>query len=186
MVDRLGRSPGGGHGNPPQHSCLENPMDRGAWWTTVHGVTKNQTLMKQLSMNTCHLYRVEEILLRALCPAKGIPEFRVFQSVQSLSCVLLSATPWTAAGQVSLFHHQLLELAQTRVHRVGDAIQPSHLLLSPSPPAFNLSQHQVFSNESVLCIRWSKYWSFSFSISPSNEYSGLISFRMDWFDAQSF
>ena len=63
---------------------------------------------------------------------------------------------------------------------VGDAIQPSHPLLSPSPLAFNLSQHQVFSNESALRIRWPEYWSFSFSISPSNEYSGLISFRMDW------
>ena len=79
-------------------------------------------------------------------------------------------------------HHQLLELAQTHVHRVGGAIQPSHPLSSPSPPAFNFSQNQVFSNESVLCIRWPKYWSFSFSISPSNEYSGLISFRMNWFD----
>ena len=78
-------------------------------------------------------------------------------------------------------HHQLLELAiQTHVHRVGDAIRPSHPLLSPSPPAFNLSQHQGLSNESVLCIRWPKYWSFSFSISPSNEHPGLISFRMDW------
>ena len=62
------------------------------------------------------------------------------------------------------------------------AIQPSHPLLSPSPPAFNLSQHQGLSNESVLCIRWPKYWSFSFSISPSNEYSGLISVRIDCFD----
>ena len=79
-------------------------------------------------------------------------------------------------------HHQLLELAQTRVHWVGDAIQPSHPLLSPSPPAFSLSQHQVFFNESVLHIRWPKNWSFSFSISPSNEYSGLISFRMEWLD----
>ena len=79
-------------------------------------------------------------------------------------------------------YHQLLELAQTHVHRVGDATQPSHPLSSPSPPAFNLSQHQVFSNESVLRIRWPKYWSFSFSISPSNEYSGLIFFRMDWLD----
>ena len=60
------------------------------------------------------------------------------------------------------------------------AIQPSHPLSSPSPPAFNLSQHQGFSNESVLPIRWPKYW--SVSISPSNEYSGLISFRIDWFD----
>ena len=79
-------------------------------------------------------------------------------------------------------HYQLLELAQTHVHRVGDAIQPSHPLLSPSPPAFSFSQHQVFSNESLLCIRWPKYWSFSFSISPSNEHSGLISLRTDWLD----
>ena len=74
-------------------------------------------------------------------------------------------------------HHQLLELAQTHVHRLGDAIQPSS-----SPPAFNLSSIREFSNELVLHIRWPKYWSLSFSISPSNEYSGLISFRIDWFD----
>ena len=67
-------------------------------------------------------------------------------------------------------HHQHPELAQTHIHQVGDAIQPSQPLLSPSPPAFNLSQ--VFSNESVLCIRWPKYWGFIFSISPSNECSG--------------
>ena len=78
-------------------------------------------------------------------------------------------------------HHQLPKLAQTHVHRVGDAIQPSHPLLAPSPPALNLSQHQVFSNESALLIRWPKYWNFPFSISPSNEYSKLISFRIDWF-----
>ena len=81
-------------------------------------------------------------------------------------------------------HHQLPELAQSQshVHWVGDAIQPSHPLSSPSHPAFNLSQHRglTFSNEPVPCIRWAKYW--SFSISPSNEYSGLISFRMDWLD----
>ena len=59
-------------------------------------------------------------------------------------------------------------------------IQPSHPLSSPSPPAFNVPQHLGLFNESVLCIRWPKYWSFSFSISPSSEYSGLISFRMDW------
>ena len=79
-------------------------------------------------------------------------------------------------------HHQLLEFIQTHVHWVGDAIQPSHPLLSPSPPAFNLSSIRVFSNESALCIMWPKYWSFSFNISPSNEYSGLISIRMDWLD----
>ena len=79
--------------------------------------------------------------------------------------------------------HQLLELAQTHVHQVSDAIQPSHPLLSPSPSTFNLSQHQgLFQWLTVLCIRWPNYWRFSFSISPSNEYSGLISFRMDWLD----
>ena len=79
-------------------------------------------------------------------------------------------------------HHQLLELAQTQVHQVGDAIQPSQPLSPPTPPAFNLSQLRVFSSESALCIRWSKYWSFSFSISPFSEYSGLIFFRTDWLD----
>ena len=81
-----------------------------------------------------------------------------------------------------LVHHQLPEFTQTHIHRVGDAIQPSHPLSSPSPPTPNLSQHQGLSNESALHIRWLKYWSFSFSISPSNEYAGLISFRMDWLD----
>ena len=77
-------------------------------------------------------------------------------------------------------HHQLTELTQTHVHRVADAIQPSHPLSSPSPPAFNHNSNRVFSNESVLHIRWPRYWSFSFSISPSNEYSRLISFRIYW------
>ena len=79
-------------------------------------------------------------------------------------------------------HHQLLELAQTHVPQVGDATQPSHPLLSPFfsclqsfPPSGSFPMSQ-------LCIRWPNYWSFSFNISPSNEYSGLISFRMDWFD----
>ena len=78
-------------------------------------------------------------------------------------------------------HHQLPEFIQTHVHRVGDAIQPSHPLLSPSPPAPNPSQHQSFP-ESTLHMRWPKYWSFSFSIIPCKEIPGLISFRMDWLD----
>ena len=79
-------------------------------------------------------------------------------------------------------HHQLPESSQTHVHCVSDAIQPSYSLSSPSPPALNLSQHQGLFNESALHIRWPKYWSFSFNISPSNEYPGLTSFRMDWLD----
>ena len=79
-------------------------------------------------------------------------------------------------------HHQLPESTQTHVSRVGDAIQSSHSLSSPSPPALNLPSVRVFSNESALHIRWPKDWSFSFNISPSNEHPGLISFRMDWLD----
>ena len=78
--------------------------------------------------------------------------------------------------------HYLPELAQTHVHWVCDAIQTSHPLWSSSPPAFNLSQHQCLFHWVTLCLRWPKYWSFSFSISPSNDYSGLISFTIDWFD----
>ena len=77
-------------------------------------------------------------------------------------------------------HHQLQGFTQIHVHWVGDVIQPSYPLSLPSPPTFNLSQHQSLSNESALCIGWPKYWSFSFNISPSSEHPGLISFRLDW------
>ena len=103
-----------------------------------------------------------------------------FNSV-SQSCLTL-CDPMECSTPGFPVHHQLPELAQTHVLQIGDAIQPSHPLSSPSLPAFNLSQHRGFSNESVLCIKWPKYWSFSFSINPSKEYSGLISFRIDWFD----
>ena len=77
-------------------------------------------------------------------------------------------------------HHRLPELPQTHVHWVGDAIQPSHPLSSLSPPAFSLSQHQGLFQWVSSSHQWPKYWSFSFSFSSPSEYSGLISFRIDW------
>ena len=133
-----------------------------------------------------------------------------FSSVAQ-SCPTL-CSPMNRSTPGLLVYHQLLELTQTHAHRVGDAIQPSHPLLPLSPPAPNPSRIRVFSiesvmpsshlilcrpllllppippsirvfsNESALHIRWPKYWSFSFSISPSNEHPGLISFRMEWLD----
>ena len=107
-------------------------------------------------------------------------------STDQLSCSVVSdsLSPYGCSTPGLSVHQQLPEFTQTHIHRVGDAIQPSHPLSFPSPPTFNLSQHQGkhqghFSNESVLHIRWPK---FSFNISPSNEHSGLISFRMDWLD----
>ena len=105
-------------------------------------------------------------------------DFSIFSSVQSR---LTLWDPMDCSTSGLLVHHQLPEFTQTHVHWVGDAIQPPHLPSFPSS-AFNLFQHQGISNESVFHIRWPKYWSFSFNISPSNEYSGLISFRMDWLD----
>ena len=103
-----------------------------------------------------------------------------FSSVTQ-SCLTL-CNPMNCSTPGLPVHHQLPEFTQTHVHRVGDAIQPSRPLPSPSPPDPNPSQHRVFSNESALRMRWSKYWSFSFSISPSNEHPGLVSFRMDWLE----
>ena len=103
-------------------------------------------------------------------------------SVQSLSHVQLFVTPWTAAHQASLFITNSWGLLKLMF--IESVMSPNHLILClpllflpPIPPSI-----KVFSNESVLPIRWPKYWSFSFSISPSNEYSGLISFRIDWFN----
>ena len=97
------------------------------------------------------------------------------------SC-LIPCDPMSCSTPGLPVHHQLPEFTQTHIHRVGDAIQPSHplsslLLLPPIPPSI-----RVFSNESTLRMRWPKYWSFSFSLSPSKEHPGPISFKMDWLD----
>ena len=105
-----------------------------------------------------------------------------FSSVQSLSRVRPFATPWTAAHQDSLSitnSRSLLKLRSIESGMPSNHLILCHPLLLP-PSVF--PSIRVFSNASVLCIKWPKYWSFSFSISPSNEYSGLISFRMDWLD----
>ena len=105
-----------------------------------------------------------------------------FSSVQSLSCVQVFATPWTVARQASLSitnPQSLLKLMSI------ESVMPSSHLILCCPLLFSpsiFSSIRIFSNESALCIRWPKYWSFSFNISPSNEHPGLVSFRMDWLD----
>ena len=97
-----------------------------------------------------------------------------------MSCLTL-CDPMNRSTPGLPVHHQLPEFTQTHVHQVSDAIQPSHSLSSPSPPAPIPAASESFL-VSQLCMRWPKYWSFSFSISPSKEHPGLISFRMDWLD----
>ena len=101
-----------------------------------------------------------------------------FNSVVQSCPILYSPTDCSTSGFP--VHHQFLELAQIHVHQVSDAIQPSYPLSSPFLLPSIFPSMRVFSNESVLCTKWPKNWSFSFSISPPNEYAGLISFRIDW------
>ena len=106
-----------------------------------------------------------------------------FSSVQSLSCARLFVTPWTAACQAPLS----FTISQSLLNGLlsTESVMPSNHLILCHPLLFRLSifsSISLFSNESALCIRWLTYWSFSFSISPSNEYSGLVSFRIDWLD----
>ena len=113
------------------------------------------------------------------------PRILPFSSVQSLSCVQLFATPWITARQASLSITKLR--SSLKLMSIESVMPSSHLilcrpllLLPPIPPSI-----RVFSNESTLRMRWPKYWSFSFTISPSSEHPGLISFRMDWLDLLS-
>ena len=113
----------------------------------------------------------------------SIMSSRFFRAVvQALSGVQLFETSWTCSMPGFPTLHHLPQLAQTHVHSVSDAIQSSHPLLPLLFLPSVFPSIRVFSSESALRISWPKYWSFSFSISPLNDYSGLISFRIDWFD----
>ena len=134
-----------------------------SWWNNPFIITKYSSLSL-----------VIHVVLK--CDLSWFQFSSVAQSCPTLCDPMNRSTPGLPV------HHQLLEFTQTHVHRVGDVIQPSHpqlslLLLLPIPPSI-----RVFSNESTLPMRWPKYWSFSFSIIPSKEIPGLISFRMDWLD----
>ena len=106
----------------------------------------------------------------------------MFSSVAQLCLTLCDPMNHSTPGLP--VHHQLPEFTQTYVHWIGDAIQPSHPLSSPLllPPVLPSIRVFFFPNESTLWMRWPKYWSFSLSISPSNEHPGLVSFRVDWLD----
>ena len=122
------------------------------------------------------LNEILHIKLLKQCFSSSVQFSSVTQSCPTLCDRMNRSTPGLPV------HHQLPEFTQTPVHRVGDAIQPSHPLSSPFPPAPNPSQHQSLFQWSTLRMRWPKYWSFSFSIIPSKDFPGLISFRMDWLD----
>ena len=182
---------GEGNGNQLQYSFLDNSMDRGSWWATVHRVkifghnwvTSTFTFQGMKESQWCATALI-------LAQETWLLTFQEFESddctlvvvVQSLSHVQLFATQWTAARQASLsftISQSLLKLMSIEL-----VMPSSHLILCLPlllPPSISPST-RVFSNESVLRIRWPKYWSFSINNSPSNEHSGLISIRMDWLD----
>ena len=136
--------------------------------TAIHGVAKELNTTEWLNKNkSMHLVFFKLVKYNILFTCS--------------SCLTLYNPMGCSMPGFPVLHHRP-QFSQSHVHLVGDVIQPSHLPWSPSLPAFNLSQHHGFLNESVLCIRWPKFWRFSFSISPSNEYPGLISFRIDWLD----
>ena len=176
---------GEGNGNPLCCSCLENPRDGGAWWAAVYGVAQSQTRLKWLSSSS---RGKQTVWLMCMCclGKKGKSKLYYYhysvQLVQLLSHVRLSATPWIAVCQASLSitnSRSLLKLMSVQSVMPSNHLILCHplLLLPPIPPSI-----RVFSNVSALRMRWPKYWSFSFSVSPSNEHPGLISFRMDWMD----
>ena len=167
----------------------------GTPWIAAHqaslSITNSRSSLKLMCIESVMLSK--HLILSPLSPALSVSQHQhlfmcyfnltnIGVSVQfssvAQSCPTL-CDPINRSTPVLPVHHQLPEFTQAHVHRVGDAIQPSHPRSSPSPPAPIPPSIRVFSNESTLRMRWPKYWSFSFSIIPSKEIPGLISFRMD-------
>ena len=168
-IPGLGRSTGEGKGYPLQYLGLENSMD-----CIVHGVTKSQTWLSDFHLNTWNLELGHIARWSLYCIQ--------FSSVQSLSCVQLFATPWTEVCQASL---SITNSQSLLILMSIESVMPSYHLILCRPfflPPSIFPSIRAFSYESFLHITWPKYWSFSFSIRPSNEHPGLISFRMDWLD----
>ena len=181
LISWSGRLSREGNGYPLQYSFLENSMERGTWWATVHGICQARVL-EWVATAFSVRYRL------------GMWYHRITNDCADNACYPLTEE---TSGQFSAqscptlchpmnhsmpglpVHHQLPESTQTHIHWVGDAIQPSHPLSSPSPPALNLSQHQGLFKWVSSLHQVTKVLSFSFKISPTNEYPGLISFRME-------
>ena len=163
---------------PLQYFCLGNSMDRGAWWAALHGIKELDTIAHVHTHTHTHTYiyihTVQKYTTLSLY-------YIVSQSGQPLSHVRLLATPLSAACQASLSitnSRSLLKLMSIELAMPSNHLILCHPLLLPSI----FPSIMMFSNESVLHIRWPKYWSFTLNISPSNEYSALISFTMNWLD----
>ena len=135
-------------------------------------------------------YKLKKLWKKKLCSKNQLENIKRFHDNSKLCCCCCSVTksyltlgnPIDCSTPGPSVLHYLPEIAQVSVHWVSDAMQTSHPLLSTSSPAFNLFQHQGLFKSVSSFIRWPKYWSIIFNISPSNEYSGLISFRIDWLD----
>ena len=159
----------------PQGSCLLRALSLSGCWASSPCVFPQSSHCKYLCPISFPCKDISHIVLGPILMTS------VHFSSVAQSCPTL-CNPIDCNMPGFPVHQQLPELTQTHVHWVGDAIQPSHPIGCPLLPPSIFPIIRVFSNKSILHIRWPKYWSFSFSISPSNEYSGLISFRMDWLD----
>ena len=158
------------------------------------GVNQDTTNSEGLPLYAPDTQDMERWVLRAQFQPKQTGPYPVILSTPTAVKVQLSSGQFSCSVMSDSLRPHELQYARppcllptpgvhpNYVHQVSDAIQPSHPLSSPSPPAPNPSQHQSLFPMSQLCVRWPKYWSLSLSISPSNEHPGLISFRMDWLD----